>query len=59
MWINESVMWHQWSKRAQAVYTLYNKAGMVLRGKIHLGTCTLPPGVNDMMASTGCPKVGR
>ncbi len=49
----------QWSKRAQAVYTLQNKAGMVLRGKIHLGTCTLPPSVNDVMAGTGCPKVGH
>ncbi len=49
----------QWSKRAQAVYALQDKAGMVLRGKIHLGTCMPPPSVNDVMAGTGCPKVGR
>ena len=48
----------QWSKRVQAVYSLQNKAGMVLRGKIHLGTCMIPPGVNDVMAGTGCPKGG-
>ncbi len=48
----------RWSKRAQAVYALYNKAGMVLRGRIHLGTCIPPPSVNDVMAGTGCPKVG-
>ena len=49
----------QWSKRVQAVYSLQTKAGMVLRGRIHLGTCTLPPSVNDVMAGTGCPKDGR
>ncbi len=49
----------QWSKRAQAVYSLQTKAGVVLRGKIHLGTCTLPPSANDVMAGTGCPKDGR
>ena len=48
----------QWGRRAQAVYALQNKIGMVLRGKIHLGTCTLPPSVNDVMVGTGCPKVG-
>ena len=25
-----------WSRRAQSVYTLQNKAGMVLKGRIHL-----------------------
>ena len=48
----------QWSKRAQAVYSLQNKAGMVLRGRIHLGTCIIPPSANDVMAGTGCPKDG-
>ena len=48
----------QWSKRAQAVYKLYNKAGMALRGKIHLATLTIPSVVGDVMAGTGCPKVG-
>ena len=48
----------QWGRRAQDVYALQNKIGMVLRGKIHLGTCTLPPSVNDVMVDTGCPKVG-
>ena len=46
----------QWSKRAQDVYSLQAKAGMVLRGKIYLGTCTPPPSVNDVMAGTGRPK---
>ncbi len=45
-----------WSKRVQSVYSLQNKAGMVLRGKIHLGTRMIPPGANDVMADTGCPK---
>ncbi len=50
----------QHSKRAQTAYDLYyNKAGMVLRGKINLGTCMIPPSVNDVMAGTGCPKGGR
>ncbi len=49
----------QWSKRVQAVYALYNKAGMVLRGKIHLATLTIPSVVGDVMAGTGCPKDGR
>ncbi len=50
----------QWSKRAETAYDLYyNKAGMVLRGKIHLDPCTIPPSVNDVMAGTGCPKGGR
>ncbi len=49
----------QWSKRTQAIYALQDKAGMVLRGKIHLGTCMPPPNVNDVIAGTGCPKVGR
>ena len=31
---------------------------MVLRGKIHLGACTPPPSANNVMAGTGCPKVG-
>ena len=48
-----------WSKRVQGVYDLQNKAGMVLRGKIHLGTCMIPPSANDVMAGTGCPKGGR
>ena len=48
----------QWSRRAQSVYTLQNKAGMVLRGRIHLGACTPPPSVNDLMAGTGCHKDG-
>ncbi|MXX21355.1 MAG: IS200/IS605 family element transposase accessory protein TnpB [Cenarchaeum sp. SB0665_bin_23] len=48
----------QWSKRAQAVYTLQDKAGMVLRGKIHLATLTPPSVVGDVMAGTGRPKVG-
>ncbi len=48
-----------WSKRAQAVYKLQTKAGMVLRGKIDLGTCMIPPSANDVMAGTGCPKGGR
>ena len=48
----------QWSKRVQSVYTLQDKAGMVLRGKIHLDACKLPPSVNDMMAGTGCQKTG-
>ncbi len=48
----------QWSKRTQAVYSLQAKAGMVLRGKVYLGTCTLPPSANDLMVGTGCPKVG-
>ena len=47
-----------WSKRAQSVYHLQNKAGMVLRGKIHLGACTTPPSASDVMAGTGCPKDG-
>ncbi len=47
-----------WSKRVQAAYHLQNKAGMVLRGKIHLGACTTPPSASDVMAGTGCPKVG-
>ena len=49
----------QWSKHAQAVYSLQNKAGMVLRGKIHLATLTIPSVVGDVMAGTGCPKDGR
>ncbi|MYH04356.1 MAG: IS200/IS605 family element transposase accessory protein TnpB [Cenarchaeum sp. SB0669_bin_11] len=49
----------QWSKRAQAVYALYNKAGMVLRGKIHLATLTILSVVGDVMAGTGCPKDGH
>ena len=49
----------QWSKRAQAVYSLQAKAGMVLRGKIHLATLTIPSVVGDVMAGTGCPKDGR
>ncbi len=48
----------QWSKRAQAVYSLQAKAGMVLRGKIHLATLTPPSVVGEQMAGTGCPKVG-
>ena len=47
-----------WSKRIQAAYHLQNKAGMVLRGKIHLGACTTPPSASDVMAGTGCPKDG-
>ena len=31
---------------------------MVLRGRMHLGTCTHTPSVNNVMAGTGCPKVG-
>ncbi len=50
----------QRSKRAETAYDLYyNKAGMVLRGKIHLDACTIPPSVNDVMAGTGHPKGGR
>ena len=49
----------QWSKRVQAVYALYNKAGMALRGKIHLATLTTPSVVGDVMAGTGHPKVGH
>ena len=48
-----------WSKRAQSVYHLQNKAGMALRGKIHLDACMIPPSVNDVMAGTGHPKVGH
>ncbi len=48
----------QWSKRAQAVYALQDKAGMVLRGKIHLATLTIPSVVGDVMAGTGHPKDG-
>ncbi len=48
----------QWSKRVQAVYSLQNKAGMVLRGRIHLATLTIPSVVGDVMAGTGCPKGG-
>ena len=43
-----------WSKRVQSVYALQDKAGMVLKGKIHLGTCTIPPSAYDVMAGTGC-----
>ncbi len=49
----------QWSKRVQAVYSLQAKAGMVLRGKIHLATLTIPSVVGDVMAGTGCPKDGH
>ncbi len=49
----------RWSKRSQGVYELYNEAGMVSRGKIHLGTCTIPPGVNDVIAGTGGHQVRR
>ena len=31
---------------------------MVLRGKIHLATLTIPSVVGDVMAGTGCSKVG-
>ena len=40
------------------MYSLQDKAGMVLRGRIHLGACTHPPSVHDVMVCTGCPKVG-
>ena len=42
-----------WSKRIQAVRKLQDKAGMVLRGRIHLGACTIPPSANDVIAGTG------
>ncbi len=32
---------------------------MVLRGKIHLATLTIPSVVGDVMAGTGCPKDGH
>ena len=48
----------QWSRRVQSVYTLQDKAGMVLRGRIRLDACTLPPSVNDIMAGTGCYQDG-
>ena len=34
------------------------KAGMVLRGKIHIATLAIPSVVGDVMAGTGHPKVG-
>ena len=43
----------------QAVYALYNKVGMVLRGKIHLATLTIPSVVGDVMAGTGHSKDGH
>ncbi len=46
-----------WNKRAQTAYSLQDKAGMVLRGKIHLATLTIPSVVGDVVAGTGCPKV--
>lgn len=49
----------QWSKRAQGVYSLQNKAGVVLRGKIHLATLTIPSVVGDVMAGTGCHQARR
>ena len=43
-----------WSKRIQSVYKLQTKAGMVLRGQIHLATLMPPSVAGDMMAGTGC-----
>ena len=51
---NTSVVW--WSKRAQNSTKLYNKAGLVLRDRIHLGDCTIPPVAGDRSAGTGEPQ---
>ena len=42
-----------WSKRIQAVRKLQDKAGMVLRGRIHLSTRIIPPSAGDVIAGTG------
>lgn len=46
----------RWSKRAQNAVRLYDKAGLVLRDKIHLGNRTTPPVAGDWSAGTGGPR---
>ena len=48
-----------WSKRAQRVRELCDKAGLALRDQIDLGRRTIPPSVGDWVAGTRDPRKHR